>query len=240
VADKRQQNSKRTGVPIGPALVHLFTGLGAVIALLAVKAVLDGQMQIAFAWLGLALVIDTLDGPLARALKVETRLPRFSGERLDLVIDYLTYVFIPALMLLQASFLTGNVGLIIASLIPLSSLYHFSDMRSKSDDNCFVGFPAVWNVVVLYIFAFHPGEQMASLIVLIFVGLTFIPFKWIHPIRVKVMRPVTLSAALLWFAAAAWSIKHGFPAPDWAKLALGAVAVYGILLSLSRGMNRPK
>ncbi len=217
--------------------MHLFTASGAVIALLAVNAVIGGQMALAFAWLGLALLIDTVDGPLARALKVEQRLPRFSGERLDLVIDYLTYVFIPALMLLQGSFLTGMSGMILASLIPLSALYHFSDLRSKSDDNCFVGFPAIWNVVVLYIFAFHPGETVTSAIVLIFVVLTFIPFKWIHPTRVKIMRPITLAAGALWSVAAIWAVLHGFPAPDWAKMILAAVAIYGVLLSLSRGMN---
>ena len=202
------------------------------------KAVIDGAMQLAFAWLALALVIDTLDGPIARHLKVEERLPRFSGARLDLVIDYLTYVFIPAIMLLQGAFLTGTGGLLIAALIPLSSLYHFCDTHSKSADNCFVGFPAVWNVIVLYIFAFHPGEQIASIVVVIFVLLTFIPFKWVHPIRVKVMRPLTLSLGALWFAAAGWVVVQGFPADPWARIALGGVAVYGVLLSLSRGLNR--
>ena len=238
MTDKLRQTTPQDKVPASSVLIHIFTALGAVVGLLAAKAAINGSAQAAFAWLGLALLIDTLDGPIARRIKVEQNLPRFSGERLDLVIDYLTYVFIPALMLLQAPFLTGTAGLAIACLIPLSSLYHFSDTHSKSSDNCFVGFPAIWNVVVLYIFAFHPSEPAVWLIVLTFVVLTFIPFKWVHPIRVKTMRPVTLLLAALWCAAAGWTIYSGFPAQGWAKIALAVVAIYGVVLSLSRGMNR--
>ena len=224
--------------PWGPVVVHLFTASGAIVALLAARAAIDNTPHAAFGWLGLALFIDTADGPLARWTRTPQRLPRFSGERLDLIIDYLTYVFIPALMLLQASFLTGTVGFAVAALIPLSALYHFADTRSKSSDNCFVGFPAVWNVVVLYIFAFQPKEPVVIAVVLVFVVLTFIPFKWIHPVRVVALRPLTLSLAGLWTLAAGWTIFKGFPAEGWAKLVLAAVAVYGILLSFSRGLDR--
>ena len=224
--------------PWGPVLVHLFTASGVVFALLAARAAIENMPHAAFGWLGLALFIDTADGPLARWTRTPQRLPRFSGERLDLVIDYLTYVFIPVLMLLQASFLSGPAGLAIACLIPLSALYHFADTRSKSLDNCFVGFPAVWNVVVLYIFAFQPAPTLVIVIVLVFVVLTFIPFKWVHPIRVVALRPLTLSLACLWAAAAGWTIYHGFPAEGWAKLVLGLTAIYGVVLSLSKGLDR--
>src|SRR5262245_47965557 len=120
------------------ALVHLFTGHGAVCALLATHAVIDGAWETAFAWLGVPLFIDGIDGTLARKAKVQVWLPRFSGERLDLVIDYLTYVVVPALALLQAGFLQGTWGLALAALILLSSLFHFSDIESKADDHSFV------------------------------------------------------------------------------------------------------
>src|SRR5262245_35152774 len=123
------------------ALVHAFTALGAVCGLLATYAVASGASEAAFAWLGLALFIDGVDGTLARKAQVRERLPRFSGERLDLVIDYVTYVFVPALMLLQGGFLTGASGLVLASLILLSSLFHFSDEESKAADHSFIGFP---------------------------------------------------------------------------------------------------
>src|SRR5690349_2805856 len=107
------------------ALVHLFTAMGVVCALAATRAVSVGAWEAAFAWLGVALFIDGIDGTFARMVKVTERLPRFSGERLDLVVDYVTYVFVPALALLQAGYLTGWFGLPLASLILLSSLFHF-------------------------------------------------------------------------------------------------------------------
>ena len=128
--------------PVWPAaLVHAFTALGAVCALLAVRAVIAGAWETVFVWLGIALIIDGIDGTFARLAKVSEHLPRFSGERLDLVVDYLTYVFVPALALVQAGYLPGALGLLLAALILLSSLFHFADTQSKSDDNCFVAFP---------------------------------------------------------------------------------------------------
>ena len=141
---------------IAAACVHLFTALGAVCGLLAALAAFDGAWERMFAWLGLALVIDGIDGTFARMAHVEERLPRFSGERLDLVVDYVTYVFVPALALLRAGYLTGTGGLVIAALILLSSLYHFSDLASKGEDYSFIGFPAVWNIVAFYVFALSP------------------------------------------------------------------------------------
>ena len=139
---------------VAAAAVHVFTGLGIVCALLAARATYAADFEAAFFWLGVAFVIDGVDGMFARKARVKEVLPSFSGETLDLVIDYVTYVFLPALMLLQAGYLSGWTGIVLASLICLSSLYHFSDEGSKADDNCFVGFPAVWNIVAFYIFAF--------------------------------------------------------------------------------------
>ena len=138
---------------LAAASVHLFTALGAVCGLLAALAAFDGAWEEMFAWLGIALVIDGIDGTFARLTHVEERLPRFSGERLDLVVDYVTYVFVPALALVRAGYLSGTIGLAFAAAILLSSLYHFSDLASKGEDYSFVGFPAVWNLVAFYIFA---------------------------------------------------------------------------------------
>ena len=217
------------------ALVHLFTGLGAVCAMLAMHAVMAGAWETAFAWLGVALFIDGVDGTLARKAKVTLWLPRFSGERLDLVIDYLTYVVVPALALLQAGFLRGTFGLALAALILLSSLFHFSDIESKADDHSFVGFPAIWNLVAFYIFAFRLPEAAAAVLVVTCVILTFVPLKWVHPMRTPRLRPLTLAATALWGVAAGAALLTGFPAPAWAQVALAAVAVYGIALTVYSG-----
>jgi phosphatidylcholine synthase len=216
------------------ALVHLFTALGAVCALLATRALLVGAWEEAFAWLGLALIIDGIDGTFARMADVTVRLPRFSGERLDLVVDYATYVFVPALALLQAGYLEGGFGLLLASLILLSSLFHFSDTESKTEDHCFVGFPAIWNIVAFYIFAFRMPSWAAAGLVVVCVVLTFVPMRWAHPLRTPLLWPVSLAAMALWCIAASHTIRFGFPASPLMQVVLLAAAAYAVGLALFR------
>lgn len=216
------------------ALVHVFTALGIVCALLATQALLDRRWELAFIWLGVALVIDGIDGTFARMANVAERLPRFSGEQLDLVIDYVTYVFIPALALLLAGYLPGWPGLLLASLILMSSLFHFSDTDSKTDDYCFVGFPAIWNVVAFYIFAFDMSATLAAIVVVACVVLTFVPMRWAHPMRTPAFWALTLAATSLWAGAACVVLWQGFPANAAAKAVLAGTAVYGLGLTLLR------
>jgi len=221
-------------MPWSAALVHLFTAFGAVCALFAIRAVQAGAWEQVFAWLGLALFIDGVDGTFARIADVSARLPRFSGDRLDLIVDYVTYVFVPAVALMQAGYLGGGFGVVLASLILLSSLFHFSDTESKTDDHCFVGFPAIWNIVAFYIFAFDMPSWSASLLVLACVVLTFVPMRWAHPLRTPLLWPVTLALMVLWAVAASFAFWSGFPAGALTKAALLLVAAYGIGLVLLR------
>jgi len=216
-------------------LVHLFTAMGAVCALLATRAVLSGAWEQVFGWLGIALIIDGIDGTLARLADVKAKLPRFSGEQLDLVIDYLTYVFVPVLALIQAGFLGGGAGgVVLGSLILLSSLFHFSDTQSKSEDHSFVGFPAVWNIVAFYAFAFQMPVWLAALLVLLCTGLTFVPLRWAHPLRTPLLWPITFALTVLWILAALVTLWSGFPADAFARTALLLAAAYGVLLALLR------
>ena len=216
------------------ALVHLFTALGAVCGLFATRAVLAGAWEEVFAWLGIALIVDGIDGTFARMVDVTKRLPRFSGERLDLVVDYVTYVFVPALALLQAGFLQSWIGLVLASLILLSSLFHFSDTDSKTEDHCFVGFPAIWNIVAFYVFAFRIPVWATEALVLACVVLTFVPMRWAHPLRTPMLWPVTLAIMALWCVAAVLAIWSGFPASPLVQVILLAVAAYGVGLAFVR------
>lgn len=224
-------------MPLAPALVHLLTALGVACALMATLAVSDRQYEVMFAWLGLAFLIDGIDGPLARRVGVKDRLPRFSGERLDLIIDYLTYVFIPVLALLTANLLPAGFALLLGAAILMSSLYHFSDTASKAEDNSFVGFPAIWNFVAFYVFVFHPPVWLTALACCVCIGLTFVPWRWLHPMRVTAWRGVTLTAMALWLVAAGAAISSGFTAvPLWSQIVLGFVAVYAICVpSLANG-----
>ncbi len=208
--------------------VHLLTGLGAVCALLAVEAILSGGWPRVFWWLGVAFLIDGIDGPIARAIGVKEQLPRFSGETIDLMIDYLTYVFVPVLVLLAAGRMPEALGYPLAALILLSSLFHFSDEGSKAADLAFVGFPAIWNVVAFYVFALDLGVAATAMLIVVCVLATFVPLHWVHPVRVQPLRPITLGMTALWSVAALATIASGFPAPAWAQAVFVLVAIYGL------------
>ena len=220
------------------ALVHLFTALGAVCALMATMAAIAGAWEAMFAWLGVALIIDGIDGTLARKAKVLHWLPRFSGDRLDLVIDYLTYFFVPALALLRAGYLPGASGTVLAALILLSSLFHFADTESKAADHSFVGFPAIWNIVAFYVFAFALPAAATAVLVLACVALTFVPLKWVHPMRTVRLRAVTVAAFSAWGLAAAAVLWSGFPAGPWTGTMLLATLAYGLGLTVYAGRAR--
>ena len=221
-------------VRLAAAGVHLFTALGAVCGLLAALAVFDAAWERMFGWLGLALIIDGIDGTFARLAQVEERLPRFSGERLDLVVDYVTYVFVPALALVRAGFLGVELAPLLAAAILLSSLYHFSDLASKGDDYSFIGFPAVWNLVAFYLFALAVPQWLACTVVVVCVALTFVPMHWVHPLRVVRLRVVTLGITLAWAVAAIAAVLGGFPAGGWVKVVLAVAAVYVVGLTVQR------
>jgi phosphatidylcholine synthase len=221
-------------VKFAAGLVHLFTALGAVCALLAVEAIGERAWESLFVWLGVALVIDGIDGTFARLAAVKERVPRFSGEVLDLVVDYLTYVFVPTLALLEAGFLAGRLGEVLAAAILVSSLYHFSDLESKAEDFNFIGFPAIWNIVAFYLFVFEAAPSTAAAVVAICVALTFVPMKWVHPFRVVALRPLTLAMTGIWTIAAIAGVWSGLSAVPWsAKAALLAAAAYVVALSLA-------
>ena len=218
--------------------VHLLTASGVVCALFALRSAIGLQFEQSFLWLGLALFIDGIDGVFARRYQVKTLLPHVSGEVLDLCVDYVTYVFVPALMLLLADKLHGAWGFGLAALICVTSLYHFSDTGSKTDDNCFVGFPAVWNIVAFYIFALEPPAWTTSALILLCCAVTFVPWKWVHPMRVTALRGVTSVVTVLWAVAATLILWSGFPAPWAAATTIILVAVYGVGLSLHFGRAR--
>jgi phosphatidylcholine synthase len=148
------------------------------------------------------------------------------------VVDYVTYVFVPVLALQLGGYLTGTWGGLLGGLILLSSLFHFSDNGNKADDHCFVGFPAIWNVVAFYVFALELAGWAVILLVLICVVGTFVPMRWLHPMRVRALRPVNLAMSGLWAVAAVWTVAAGFPGGLITNAALALVAVYGIGLSL--------
>ena len=221
---------------LAAAAVHLLTASGAVLALLALRAVHQGDWRMMFVWLGAALIVDAADGPLARKLEVKTVLPRFSGERLDLIVDYLTYVAVPAYALTEAPLLPEHARLPAAAAILLSSLFHVADTESKTEEGYFVGFPAIWNIVLLYLFALAPPPYVALAIVAAFVALTFVPILCVHPFRVARLRPLTCIVTLLWIGAAAVAVALPFPSPLWVQVLLSVTAAYFAGVGFARAL----
>jgi phosphatidylcholine synthase len=221
---------------IAAASVHVLTASGAVLALLALQAAHSGDMQMMFVWLGVALVVDAVDGPLARAIDVKAILPRFSGERLDLIVDYLTYDVVPAFALIQSDLLPEPFRLPAAIAILLSSLFHVSDVESKTKEGYFVGFPAIWNIVLLYLFALSPPPYLALVIVAGFVALTFVPILCVHPFRVARLRLLTCVVTLIWLGAATIAVARPFPSPLWVQILLLATAAYFSAIGFARAL----
>ncbi|NQD91210.1 phosphatidylcholine/phosphatidylserine synthase [Pseudomonas sp. CrR25] len=181
--------------------VHAVTASGVILALLALLAVLDGRPQTCLLWLGLALLVDGLDGTLARRYDVKVVLPHFDGSTLDLVIDYLTYVFIPAIFVYRFIALPEYTLLPAVGLILLSSLFCFCNVNMKSQDNYFVGFPAAWNVVVVYLYLLDFEPWLSFITILVLAGLTLTKMKFLHPFRVKEFMPLNIAVTLVWMLA---------------------------------------
>jgi phosphatidylcholine synthase len=212
------------------AAVHILTATGAAFALLALIAASRGHWREMFVWLGIALIVDTVDGPLARHFRARELLPRWSGERLDQIVDYLTYIAVPAFALSQAEILPEAFRLPAAIAILISSLVHMADLQSKTEDGYFVGFPAIWNVVLLYLFALAPPPFVSLAIIAGLILLTFVPLLAVHPFRIGALRYVAWALTALWCVAAVAAIANPFPSPFWvqALLVVTAAGLSGI------------
>ena len=214
--------------------VHVLTALGAALGFLALRAVFVGDLTQAFIWLGLALVVDAVDGPLARRLNVKERARRYDGAQLDLVVDFVTYVFVPAAMLLRPEVMAQPYGMIAGLSITLASALYFADTGMKTDDWWFRGFPAVWNIVVFYIVAFAPPAWLALGGILTATALMFVPVVFVHPVRVRRWRGLTLTMLAVWGIAAAATLWQGMAPDGWSKAGLALSACYFFGLGLAR------
>src|SRR6202011_4143017 len=173
--------------------VHIFTAMGAGVALLALLEAVREHWAAMFGWLGVALVVDALHGPIAARLDVARVQPNWSGEVLDLVVDFVTYVFVPAYAITASGLLLPVAAPILGVGITVTGALYFSDRRMKSQDNHFRGFPGLWNVVAFYMFLLQPGPLTGSLGLALLITATFVPFHVIHPVRVVRLRWLTLT-----------------------------------------------
>ncbi len=225
-------------------LVHLFTASGVVLAFLALEATARGEWRLALLWLLAALAVDGVDGTLARWARVKEHVPRIDGEAFDLIVDYLNYVFVPAVFIVRAGLVPEALSLPLAAAILLSSVYVFVRRDMKTPDNYFRGFPALWNVVALYLFVAQPGALVGAIVVTILAILSFAPIRFVHPFRVKDYQPWLQLLAIVW-AVATLALLWPRWSPDlarlwlWASCASAAILQAMGLIRTLRGHRKP-
>ncbi len=206
--------------------VHLFTATGAVFAMLAMLAASESKWSLMFLWLIVAFGVDGIDGALARKYDVKKNAPRFDGVLLDLIIDYLTYVFIPAFALFKSGLLPGWTGWFAIFVITFASAMYFCDGNMKTKDNSFHGFPGCWNMLVLVLFALSPNFWIILILVAALAVAMFLPLKFVHPVRTKRWRWLSLPLSLCWIFFAGWAAWVDFHPQSWAHWGLVITSVY--------------
>jgi phosphatidylcholine synthase len=220
--------------------VHIFTACGAGLALLAMLAAVAHQWTLMFLWLGLALFVDGVDGALARAVGTKENAARWSGDVLDLVVDFTTYVFVPAYAIVAADLMPREWALAAGFVIVVTAALYFADTNMKADDNHFVGFPAVWNLIAFYLLLLKPAPWISLLTIAAFAVLTFVPIRFVHPFRVRSLRAVTVTMLGLWAVMASVALWQSLAPSPWVVAALCLTGIYFLMIGLvpARGENK--
>ncbi|GHC53855.1 CDP-alcohol phosphatidyltransferase family protein [Neogemmobacter tilapiae] len=216
--------------------VHLFTATGAVLAMFAMLAAVDQKWDVMFLWLVVALFVDGIDGPLARRYDVKKNWPTYDGVLLDLIVDFLTYVFIPAYALFRSGLLPGWTGWLAIIVITYGSVIYFVDTRMKTKDYSFAGFPACWNMVVLVMFALHPPQWVILLVVILLSLTMFTNLKFIHPTRTPRWYELNLGMTIAWVCFATWAAWMDFSVGSFTNLGLIVTSVYLALAGIVQEM----
>ena len=214
--------------------IHVFTATGAALGLLALILATGGHWAAMFLCLGLALVVDGADGPIARAFNVKDVLPRWSGETLDLVVDFTTYVFVPAYAIAASGLLPQFLAIPAGIIVVISGALYFSDREMKTKDNYFRGFPAVWNLAAFYLYLIEPPEWAAAAGVVVLAGLSFVSIKFLHPLRVQHWRAFNIGLLVLWAVLAFVAVIQDLSPDVYVTVPLCLIAVYFFVVGLLR------
>lgn len=219
--------------------VHLYTASGAVAAFAGMLAVMAGDYRTAFMWMVFATFVDATDGVFARLARVKDTLPQFDGARLDDIVDYLTYVFLPVLLLYHAGDLPpGPAGIAIGCAVLLSSAYGFASLDAKTHDYFFTGFPSYWNIVALYLHIAALGSGFNGVVLLIFVALVFVRIGYVYPSRTPVLRGLTVVLGAIWAAMVLAMVLAMPDVPRWLWIGSLFFPVYYFMLSLALQARR--
>jgi len=213
--------------------VHIFTAAGVALGFAALLAAFERRWTVMFWCLGAALLIDGIDGTFARKYRVAEVLPRWSGDVLDLVVDFITYVFVPAYAIAASGLLPPALAIPAGLVIVVTSALYFADRNMKTSDNYFRGFPALWNAVAFYLFVLKPAPWLVAGTIIILAILTFVPFKFLHPFRVTRLRTVTLAALVLWGVLGAAALFYDLDPSPWIAYGLVIIALYFVAVGLA-------
>jgi len=212
--------------------VHVLTACGAALALLALLFATGGHWEAMFLCLGLALIVDGVDGPLAREFRVADVLPRWSGDTLDLVVDFTTYVFVPAFAIIASGLMPDVLAIPSGVIVVITGAIYFADRRMKTDDNYFRGFPAVWNLAAFYLYVLQPPEWIGFAGVVALAVLTFLPVKFLHPLRVARLRWLNVALLAAWGLLALVAVIFGLQPGPFVTVPLCLIALYFFLAGL--------
>jgi phosphatidylcholine synthase len=218
--------------------VHAYTALGAVAAFAMTTATFAGEYQTAFLLMIAATVIDGTDGLFARWARVKERTPGFDGARLDDIVDYLTFVFVPVLLLYRAGTLPPQWAGLVASAVLLSSAYGFASLDAKTEDAFFTGFPSYWNIVALYLYAARLPQWVNAAVLLVLSALVFVRIGYVYPSRTPVLRGLTLALCGVWGAMVLLMVLTLPDVPGVLLVASLFFPIYYVVLSLALNARR--
>jgi phosphatidylcholine synthase len=218
--------------------VHLYTALGSLAALAAMRETVAGDPRAAFAWMAVALVIDSSDGALARAARVKEVVPTYDGSKLDDIVDYLNYVVVPMFFAMQMNMLPASCAGAIAAAPLLASAYGFCQSAAKTADFFFTGFPSYWNIAVFYLYVGGVSPTANAIVLVVLSALVFVPIGYLYPTRQTFLRPLTITLAILW-GLALLVVLYRMPEPSLG-LVYGSLAfpVYYFALSIYLDVER--
>jgi phosphatidylcholine synthase len=212
--------------------IHVFTATGAALAFLALILATGEHWAAMFFCLGAALLVDGIDGPLARSFEVAEALPRWSGETLDLVVDFVAYVFVPAYAITASGLMPDSLSIIAGVVVCITGALYFADRQMKTADNYFRGFPAVWNLAAFYLYVLQPPEWVGAAGIAVLAVLSFTPIRFLHPLRVKHWRLFNVALLVLWAALAFVAVASNLQPGLYVTVPLCIIALYLFLVGL--------
>ena len=223
------QSQRRTGFSI-----HVLTASGALAGLIALQSVIDGHIRAALLWLIVCQILDGIDGPIARRFDVSLHAPHIDGHVLDLVIDYVTCVVVPTVLLIRMDVVEPRVTMTISGLILITSALWFARTDQETEDVWFNGFPAMWNIVIPTFILLGTSQRYAAVICLILCVAQLTTVKFPHLVRVQALRPATYTATVIYFGAFILLSAQDPNGPHWARDIILAGPVYLVAIVVWR------